>query len=685
MKQESNFYVESLRLLLCLSFVFVAFGCQPENDKQAKQEPATEEIALEPAPEPSATPQETLENQNIETEISVTKPVKTKPTSDKARRPEPQAQGFAATLTDEDINNFILKKKEVQTFSIAMDESEQTISCKEGTRITIPPLAFVYADGSPVAAGTPVSVEVREYYKKSDIILCGLATHADNQILESGGMIYIEATAEGQKVQLAPSKNIEIAMPKQNTKVESEEGMQTFVSNNASHQPATNWQALQAQNTAASQRTKVKNPKARKGIYKKILNSEHSNAIVEDLKGGDQAYQCAIPAVALRYTRFETNFHYKKFKPLEKYYASKKPDHIETQLVSRIIGDTQDRYVRRVNGNPSLDSLIREYRQIDFDDSKMLSADAVETDTVQLLFTLDSRGEMRLLNSPNITESQAMQLLEYQFSAGQYSYKMEGRYAPMRGGRAIEFNKSPWVQNLMPMYFYQHIPYKTFQANYMSHLARGEGDASLLNQIFPNTSRTIRRLARRQRTGWGEILPYEGDAPSFVLTMVIDVQKQYWEARPKEALRETAYLLCYSKEAYTEILDNSLKEGKTAQVAQTLDYVITSSKLGWLNCDRFKKMPAALKTDLIVKAGSGESLRLIFKNINAVMSSYGGYNRFDNVPKRRQATLMAIKKENGRLFVGLEDIKISSVHTPNFDYKEINSLKELEQFIAHLN
>src|SRR6185503_20189214 len=72
-----------------------------------------------------------------------------------------------------------------------------------------------------------VNVYMTEYYKLSDILLANLTTESNGRMLETGGMIFIEALAEGKECRLKKNSLIEIQFPF----AESKEGMKLFVGN----------------------------------------------------------------------------------------------------------------------------------------------------------------------------------------------------------------------------------------------------------------------------------------------------------------------------------------------------------------------------------------------------------------------------------------------------------------------
>lgn len=84
-----------------------------------------------------------------------------------------------------------------QIFTITSDNID-TIKAKNGTRVIIRPNTFVFNDGQD--AKGPIQIELKEVFEKSDMILNGLGTVSDGRLLESFGMIYLRATAEGKEL-----------------------------------------------------------------------------------------------------------------------------------------------------------------------------------------------------------------------------------------------------------------------------------------------------------------------------------------------------------------------------------------------------------------------------------------------------------------------------------------------------
>jgi TonB family protein len=88
-------------------------------------------------------------------------------------------------------------------------KKDTMIKLKEGSSISIPAHSFVYEDDEKPAEGT-ITLLAKEFYKNSDIVMAGISTSTDSDILETGGMVYLEARSDGRKCTLAPGKLIDV-------------------------------------------------------------------------------------------------------------------------------------------------------------------------------------------------------------------------------------------------------------------------------------------------------------------------------------------------------------------------------------------------------------------------------------------------------------------------------------------
>lgn len=128
---------------------------------------------------------------------------------------------------------FVTTNLKTQSFTIDASKGGTLIG-KDGTKLAIPANTFIDSNGKPVDG--KVTVNLKEALSMTNIVLGGLTTTSDGKILESGGMIYVEATANGEQLEIAPSKEIIVTLPA----VDRLEGMKIFEGQAAKDQ-TVNW------------------------------------------------------------------------------------------------------------------------------------------------------------------------------------------------------------------------------------------------------------------------------------------------------------------------------------------------------------------------------------------------------------------------------------------------------------
>jgi hypothetical protein len=96
-------------------------------------------------------------------------------------------------------------------------KASQVIVGESGTMILIPDNAFTDANGNAVKG--KVKLEVIEGISNADIMKMNLGTMSDQGVLETGGMVYINAFSEtGDTLQLANAKQLDVEIPTDNKK-----------------------------------------------------------------------------------------------------------------------------------------------------------------------------------------------------------------------------------------------------------------------------------------------------------------------------------------------------------------------------------------------------------------------------------------------------------------------------------
>jgi len=98
-----------------------------------------------------------------------------------------------------------------QSFEIDPTEDNQ-IKGEKGTVVFIPADVFQFDDGS-VPTGD-VQVELKESYTLTEMIGAGLHTMSGDRPLETAGMIYVNATADGKPLKVQDGKAFVVSFPK---------------------------------------------------------------------------------------------------------------------------------------------------------------------------------------------------------------------------------------------------------------------------------------------------------------------------------------------------------------------------------------------------------------------------------------------------------------------------------------
>lgn len=117
-----------------------------------------------------------------------------------------QVQTFDEPKEGSFIEQFGHLDQKAQQFIIPSTEPV-TITGNQGTVIDIPANSF---DIPTAFAGAQVTLTLKEYYALSDMVLAGFTTACGDQLLQSGGMIDVQAYVAGRQVPLKKDRTINI-------------------------------------------------------------------------------------------------------------------------------------------------------------------------------------------------------------------------------------------------------------------------------------------------------------------------------------------------------------------------------------------------------------------------------------------------------------------------------------------
>ena len=116
-------------------------------------------------------------------------------------------------------------------------------------------------------------------------------------------------------------------------------------------------------------------------------------------------------------------------------------------------------------------------------------------------------------------------------------------------------------------------------------------------------------------------------------------------------------------------------------------YAFYGSKLGWINCDRFiRSTKNAVKFKLKIKDANGADVKMVFKSLNSILPSrsVGDSYDFGTVTANEAVILVAIKKVDDKLFLGLKEVSTKQITMLDLSFKEV-SLDQLKTELRNLN
>ncbi|MFV0267455.1 MAG: energy transducer TonB, partial [Draconibacterium sp.] len=127
---------------------------------------------------------------------------------------KPEVKPVSTVATEDSVSvDDILKyhQKKLQVFTIPADR-DTTLICEEGTSIEIKANSFVSENTGEEIAGN-VRITVQEYYDQADIVLAGLSTTSGDKLLETGGMLHVEARAGKEKCVIKSGRDVQVGFP----------------------------------------------------------------------------------------------------------------------------------------------------------------------------------------------------------------------------------------------------------------------------------------------------------------------------------------------------------------------------------------------------------------------------------------------------------------------------------------
>ena len=131
--------------------------------------------------------------------------------------------------------------------------------------------------------------------------------------------------------------------------------------------------------------------------------------------------------------------------------------------------------------------------------------------------------------------------------------------------------------------------------------------------------------------------------------------------------------------------EESIEKANELLATYETNLIVTkSSKLGWINCDRFlRNIP---KTDFVVKVSDEMNVRMVVKSFNSFYNGHNDYRKenhkvFTKIPLGEKVTLICTSYKDGKILLAIEETTIRKAVFSDFNF-EVVSKEELKERIS---
>lgn len=484
----------------------------------------------------------------------------------------------------ENVNEFIelLDNENVNKHTINTN-NEVELFLNKGTEVSIPKNAFCLEDGTPVD-NKNVDLTIKEAFSYMDMIDQQLFTQTEDQILETGGMIYISATKDGQKLNLQEGKSIDLTYPIQKPL----KGMELFV------------------------------PEYQKG-------SEDPTDFVWKTTGK------AIPSVE---PKKEEAFKQVDLSPILDY---------------------------------PFDELLAEKPSITFEDMpKFPRAVKKPYPPSDKIYTQEKYKE--------VYKKYEVALEEYKKDQKTYPARLK------EWSKEVDLRKKAIAKHryALKIYYTQKRVHNAIQR--LEEREVKESHDKLLTELFdflykpsPNIPFDEKQLVKEAFQDVARDVKENTSLKIFPSSNMVTRSGKYCE--------DFFYIL--------QAKQRQLETGEFSQDAlnakRASRYVVSTTDLGWINCDRFYDVPQEDKTNLtLANVENGVKCFMVFKNIKSVLRPSGMKDKsFKDIPKGELVTLLALKFMNDKAYIAKHEVTTGSVKKMELDYK-VTTLSKLKNIIKNI-
>ncbi len=483
--------------------------------------------------------------------------------------------------------------KEAQIFTLNTSQ-KRVITCEEGTKITVEADAFKSKEtGKPIKE--TIQLKVSEYYHLDDIILANLTTQSNDELLETGGMLYIEASQNGQELELI--KPLEIEFPNKGKKRE----MQLFTGQEQEN--TINW----------------------------LLNERKDQPKVPLLPVNEELANVPFAVI------------------------EEKPYFLECKNASN-----KSSCVREAFNN-----LIR--REFNIELIKQNSKDS--TSRIFASFTIDIDGRITKVRTSSPFPAVNDAIVEVLSQAPRMNPgRQRGRIVPTLYSLPITINS----ENISSFYNgtgdtistqYRRTPIINDTLISFIRTPLEELKEILHDNTIDVNNSLIDEFKKLKNKRLIRNMTIKGESHVFIRKIVFEKPNTIFKKLPDDSITRGGNVI-RKKWDRNQVPDQKVIQ-LVPRTANSNNYIFSTSRLGWLNCDRFLRSKSPkVKAKIKIKDANGTNVKLIFKNYKSVLNTVSRENdefHFGELPEDEDIILLALRIRNNQYEIATIDTKIAGL------------------------
>lgn len=530
---------------------------------------------------------------------------------------------------------YTVSKKNPETHRINT-QRDTIIICKEGTKLKIKANSFTYAGTDQLATGT-IKLEATEYYQLSDILLANLTTTSNGQLLETGGMLFLEARSGEQLLEL--NKDIAIEIPTENKK----DDMLLFTGQETNQ--GINWlldNALEVVEVEELLEEIVNVPFA-------VIEETPSFPECQNLSKKDQM-ECVRDVFQRIVNRsFNTDAIQRN--------TSDNNLRIFTSFTIDTIGN-----ITKINSRPAFPGIQEEVERV-LGLVPRLSPGKQRGIAVNTLYSLPIFVKFEGVTTNRgrdvaNRDTTAMRRVINTRNQDTISSRTSTIQLPIIANDTIFYGARTVIEDIKEILHNNNVKVDTaFVDRYENYKKK--------------------RLIQERRI--------KGERYVFIRKAVIEDPTSGFTILPTDSITRGGNVI-RKRWDETQIPDRQFARLVPRQSGAT-NYLFTASRLGWINCDRFVRSTVPkIKYKIKIKDSDGTDVKIVFKSMRSILSglpTQDGFS-FGDVPKGEEVALIAIKIVDNQYQLAIKDVTIDSLDEFDLEFKEY-SIKDLQNELKKLN